>query len=339
MTQIVRWFIGHNMKTDELEFPETLVDAVTYFADVDRALNFLRFVRWPDGVASCPRCGGEDAAFMAARRLWRCRGCQKQFSVKGGTVFEDSPLGLDKWLPAVWCIVNAKNGISSCELARALGVTQKTAWFMLHRIRLAIQDGTLCDFAGNVEVDETFIGGKARFMHAARRNKVMKGTGNAAHTPVMGLLERGKAGKASRVILKVVETTRKPELQAHIQQYVLKGAEVHTDQMRSYQGLEEDYVHNVINHAECYAKGHVHTNGLENFWSLLKRAIKGTYVSVEPFHLFRYLDEQAFRFNERKHADGDKGRFLAAIAGIVGKRLTYKRLIGKEGGGYLPQGA
>jgi len=322
------------------EFPETLQDAITYFADEGLAMEFMKSLRWPDGVVRCPKCGSEHAAFLATRKVWKCRGCRSQFSVKVGTLFEDSPLGLEKWLPAVWVIVNAKNGVSSCELARALGVTQKTGWFMLHRIRLAMQDGSIVKIGGQVEADETFIGGRARMMNAKQKakrrtaNPAMKG--GWGMTPVMGLLERTAGKKASRVIVKVAENTRKPELQGNVRKYVLKGAEVHTDQLLSYEGLADEYTHNIINHAECYVKGHVHTNGMENFWSLLKRTIKGTYVSVEPFHLFRYLDEQAFRFNERKDKEGDKGRFLTAIAGIIGKRLTYKKLIGKEGRELLP---
>ena len=321
------------MKTEKAEFPETLQEAITYFADPSRALEFMISIRWPDGVVRCPRCNHDDAKFMPKRSTWRCRGCNCQFSAKIGTVFEESPLGLDKWFPAFWMIVNAKNGISSCELHRALGVTQKTAWFMLHRIRLAIQNGTIVKIGGHVEADETFIGGKARNMHKGKRKA--KGTGPVAMTPVMGLLERTTAKRASRVILKVVDTTKKAELQGQVREYVLKGSEVHTDALKSYEGLADEYTHNVIDHAECYVRGHVHTNGLENFWSLLKRAIKGTYVSVEPFHLFRYLDEQAFRFNERKNEDGDKGRFLLGLIGIIGKRLTYKKLIGQDGGGEL----
>lgn len=149
-------------------------------------------------------------------------------------------------------------------------------------------------------------------------------------TPVMGLLDRNTKDRASRVILKVVDTTKKPELQGHVREYVLKGSEVHTDALKSYQGLDDDYTHNVIDHAECYARGNVHTNGLENFWSLLKRTIKGTYVSVEPFHLFRYLDEQAFRFNERKDENGDLGRFMKVMSGIVGRRLTWAKLTGEN---------
>jgi transposase-like protein len=313
------------MKAD-IEFPETLTEAIHYFADTERATQFMASIVWPDGKVCCPKCHSQAVKYMPSCKRWNCRGCKGQFSAKVGTIFEDSPLGFDKWLPAVWMIINAKNGVSSCELARSLGVTQKTAWFMLHRIRLGLQDGSLCKFAGNVEVDETWIGGKARNMHKERHKKMTRGTRNAALQPVMGLLERGTAGKASRVKLKVIETTKRGELQHHVKEYVLKGSEIHTDALKSYNGLADEYTHNVIDHAVCYAKGHVHTNGLENFWSLLKRAIRGTYVSVEPFHLFRYLDEQAFRFNERKNTDA--GRFLLGIVGVVGKRLTYAKLIG-----------
>lgn len=319
------------MNENTLEFPETLQDAITYFADAGRALEAMIALRWPDGVARCPHCESANAAFMRSRSIWKCRDCGKQFSVKVGTVFEDSPLSLSKWMPAVWMIVNAKNGISSCEVARALGVTQKTAWFMLQRIRLAMQSGEGEKLCGSVEVDETFIGGRARTMNAKQRAKrKYNGPGAWNLTPVQGLLERTKGGKASRVIVKHVANNQKKTLAPNVREYVLKGSEVHTDELKSYEGLEDDYTHKVINHAECYARGNVHVNGMENFWCLLKRAIRGTYVSVEPFHLFRYLDEQAFRFNERKHENGDLGRFLLAMAGIIGKRLTYKKLIGAD---------
>jgi len=318
------------MKT---EFPKTLIEAIKYFANSKNSLDFMASIRWPDGKACCPDCAKSNAGFLESRSIWKCRECGRQFSVKVGTIFEESPLGFDKWLPAFWMIVNAKNGISSCELARALGVTQKTAWFMLHRIRLAVQDGSLCGFAGNVEVDETFIGGKARNMH--KRKRKAKGTGPVAMTPVMGLLERTTDKKSSRVILKVVKNVKKPELQATVRENVEKGSELHTDALKSYQGLAEDYTHNVIDHAVCYAKGHVHTNGLENFWSLLKRMLKGTYVSVEPFHLFRYLDEQSFRFNERENTDS--GRFLKGILGVIGKRIKYLKLIGQQTCTALPE--
>jgi len=295
----------------------------------------MRSIQWPDGVVKCPHCHSESVAFMPKVRRWYCCGCKGQFSVKAGTIFEESPLGFDKWLPAVWMILNAKNGISSCELARALGVTQKTAWFMLHRIRYALQDGSLCKFAGNVEVDETFIGGKARSMNSKQRKKLSDhGSGHGVMTPVQGLLQRNEPGKASRVALKHVRRMHKEELQGNVREYVLKGSRVITDENKAYLGLCAEYRHYVINHAVCYARGHVHTNGLENFWSLLKRTIRGTYVSVEPFHLFRYLDEQAFRFNERKGTDAE--RFLKGILGVIGKRLEYVKLIGQGSSGELP---
>jgi transposase-like protein len=318
------------MKT---EFPETLQQAIQYFSDEDTAFEFVRSMRWADGVPVCHFCGCRESYTLSVRGTWKCRECRKKFSIRAGTIFEDSPIKLSTWMGAFWLIVNAKNGISSYEVHRALGVTQKTGWFMLQRIRLAMQNGSIVKVGGEggqVEVDETFIGGKARNMHKAVRERRGIKTGGASMTPVQGLLERGKDKGTSRVILKQVETRKKHELQGNVREYVLKGSEVHTDELLSYEGLQDEYTHNVINHAECYVRGHVHTNGLENFWSLLKRTIKGTYVSVEPFHLFRYLDEQSFRFNERK--DNDQGRFLKAIAGIAGRRLTWLKLTGCEDG-------
>jgi len=307
--------------------PTTLIDAIRYFADDDACLAFVANLRWPDGI-KCPRCESAEHSFLATRRLWKCKGCKKQFSVKVGTIFEGSPLGLDKWLPALWMIANCKNGISSYELARALGVTQKTAWFMLHRIRLAMQTETFGKIGGEVKVDETFIGGRARFMHKNKRREKIKGTGPMGKAAVIGLLARHGEDGHSTVRAKVVPNTRKKTLGPEVRQYVEAGAEVFTDALKSYSDLSADFVHQVIDHAECYAEGRIHTNEIENFWSLLKRAIKGTYVSVEPFHLFRYLDEQTFRFNTRKMSDGV--RFIRTASQIVGKRLTYAALIGGE---------
>jgi transposase-like protein len=312
-------------KSDKVEFPQTLQEAITYFSDKTRALDFMVSKRWPNGKVSCPHCQCERVSFLTTRQTWKCMDCHKQFSAKVGTIFEDSALGYDKWFPAFWLIVNAKNGISSYEIHRALGVTQKTAWFMLQRIRLALQNGTIVKLGGTVEVDETFIGGKARNMHKGKRK--VKGTGPASMTAVQGLLQRH--GRASKVIVKVMKNRRRIEAQKNVFEYVLKGSEVFTDALPSYVGLKADYNHAVVDHAERYVDGKVHTNGLENFWCLLKRTIKGTYVNVEPFHLFRYLDEQAFRFNER--ADTDSGRFTKAVTGIIGKGLKYVDLIGKGG--------
>jgi transposase-like protein len=310
---------------EKIGFPETLQETMAYFSDPKRGLEFMKMLRWGNGPVKCPHCQSERVSFLTTRSKWKCMGCHKQFSAKVGTIFEDSALGYDKWFPALWMIVNAKNGISSYELGRSLGLTQKTAWFMLQRLRLAMQNGTVVKLGGTVEVDETFIGGKARNMHYGKRKR--KGTGPVAMTPVQGLLERHSKG--SKVIVKVMKNRKKIEAQKNIFEYVLKGSEVFTDALPSYNGIETAYDHAVIDHAEKYVEGKVHTNGLENFWCLLKRSIKGTYVNVEPFHLFRYLDEQAFRFNERKDNDGE--RFLKAVKGIVGRGLKYVDLIGKGG--------
>jgi len=255
------------------DMPQTLHDAIRFFGEGDNALNYMARLRWPDGKAKCPRCNSDKSTFMPSRKVWQCKGCRKQFTVKLGTIMEDSPIKLDKWLAAIWLISNAKNGISSYELHRSIGITQKSAWFVLHRIRLALQEGTFEKMGGQVEADETFIGGKARFMHKDRKDKRKKGTGPVAMTAVQGLLERGTREKISRVKLRVLANTKKAEVQKDVREYVLKGSEVHTDALRSYQGLNDEFTHKVVDHAVKYVDGHVHTNGLENFWSLLKRTV------------------------------------------------------------------
>lgn len=308
---------------NDKELPKTLQQAIQYFSDKDVCLNFVASMLWTDGIAVCPHCGNDTTSFLSTRRIWKCKACKKQFSVKVGTIFEDSPIGLDKWLTAMWLIVGAKNGISSYEVHRAIGVTQKTAWFMLHRLRLAMQSGSFEKLSGNVEVDETFIGGKAKNMHKAKREAIIQGRGSVGKTAVVGMLER-----KGRVLAKVIERTDRETLHAEVKNNVEKDSNLFTDEWRSYRGLDEEYIHEVINHGVEYVRGHIHTNGIENFWALLKRTLKGTYVSVEPFHLNRYLDEQMFRFNERKGKDQD--RFISIAKSIGGKRLTYKELIGSS---------
>lgn len=300
--------------------PKTLLEAVKYFGDLDVCTAFMASLRWPDGI-TCPRCEHDQTSYIKTRRLWQCKGCRKQFTIKTGSIMEDSPIGLDKWLPALWMIVNAKNGISSYEIHRALGITQKSAWFLLHRIRLAMQAGTWKKLSGHVEVDETFIGGAARNMHKGRRK--VRGTGHGGKVAVQGLLER----HGGEVRCMVTGGTRRHHLMPNVMNHVEHGSQVFTDAHSSYIGLDSQYVHNVINHAESYVRGNVHTNGIENFWALLKRTIGGTYISVEPFHLFRYLDEQSFRFNKRKANDLD--RFIAAAKTVTGRRLTFEELTGK----------
>ena len=325
LTQCAQVPIFGSMSTE----PRTLVEAIRYFADPDVTLKTMVGLRWPDGVY-CPTCGRTDVRFIATRRLWECKEKhpKRQFSAKVGTIFEDSPLTLDKWFVAIWAIANCKNGISSYELHRALGVTQKSAWFMLHRVRLAMKVGSL-DKAGNeYEADETFIGGLAKNMHKNKREKVIKGTGGSTKTAVMGILRRKSKKGGSKVKAKVIEDTGAKTLHKEVWEHVKPGARLYTDAWASYRGLDGDYEHLVIDHAVAYARGAVHTQGLENFWSLLKRTIKGTYVSVEPYHLGRYLDEQSWRFNERESHDGE--RFRTVLASVSGKRLTYRELTGNE---------
>jgi transposase-like protein len=310
--------------------PNTLADAIRYFADADTSFAFVVQMRWPKGV-TCPRCSADKPSLIRSRRIWECKACHKQFSIKVGTIFEDSPLGLDKWLPAVWLLANAKNGISSYELARALGVTQKTAWFMLSRIRLGMQAKSFVKMSGTVETDETYIGGRRANMHKKRQANVQSGSGHME--AVMGMLERKRSGKHSTVRLSHIKNTRTHIIDAEVRANVEVGSAIHTDSLATYRNLakkgwKDDYIHAAVDHAIAYVDGQVHTNGLENFWSLLKRSIKGTYVSVDPFHLFRYLDEQAYRFNNR--GDNDLGRFVGVLKEIVGKRLTYAELISAD---------
>jgi transposase-like protein len=330
------------MKTNN-KTPKTLQEAIVYFSDPERAFVYAVNLRWPDGVIACPRCGNDKHSFVKTRLLWFCKGCKKQFTVKVGTIFEDSALGLDKWMTAVWMIVNCKNGISSHELGRALGITQKSAWFMLHRIREALKNESIGGMGGPggiVEADETFVGGKAQFMHGERRKK-LKGIWKSdkqwrseqshfAKTPVMGLIDRG----TRQVRCKVIPTVKRHVLQSEILKHVTKGSTICTDDLGSYRCLPLDkFEHQVVDHAREYVRGQVHTNGIENFWSLLKRGLKGTYVAVEPFHLDRYVDEQVFRFNNRKDGErkvSDSERFALAMSLVAGKRLTYSELTGKD---------
>jgi transposase-like protein len=254
-----------------METPKTLLEAINHFSDYDNCRKFMIEIRWADGLVRCPTCGSEGVTYLEKAKLYNCRTkhSKQKFSLKVGTIFEDSPIGLDKWLPAAWLISNCKNGISSYELARALGVTQKSAWHMLHRLREAMTDtvGKIGGGFAPVEIDETFVGDKA----------------------------------------------------------IERGANIITDEFSTYQFASDEYSREIVNHALEYVNGHVHTNGIENFWSLLKRGLRGTYISVEPFHLDAYVAEQVFRYNNRKDAD-DFARFSTCIMGIQGKRLTYKAL-------------
>jgi len=305
------------------ELPQTLIEAIRYFSNIDVCTEFVAALRWPDGPV-CPRCEGTEHSYLTTRRLWKCKTCKRQFSVKVGTIFEDSPLGLDKWLAAVWLIANSKNGISSHELGRSIGVTQKSAWFLLHRIRLAMQAGSFEKINGIAEVDETFIGGKARNMHKDKRAAKITGTGGKDKTIVLGVLERG--GQMHGAV--VADRTR-ATLDPYVRENVEAGSAVYTDALGSYSSLGDAYMHETIDHAEKYVEGQVHTNGIENFWSLLKRGLNGTYISVEPYHLFRYLDERMYAFNNREASD--LGRFAGVLSAVSGRRLTWVEVTGKLG--------
>lgn len=318
------------MVNDMSHEPNSLQEAVVFFSDPNNCIDYLAIRRWPDGRVICPTCGSDKVKFNASRRIWQCSAhhLKRQFSIKVGTIMEDSAIPLDKWLMAMWMVTNCKNGISSYEIARDVKVTQKSAWFMLHRIRLAMQDETLGNkLSGHVEVDETFIGGKARNMHLDKRERRITGTGGKDKTIVFGALERG--GKIRTAVL---SNRKRAAIQTEVKKHVEAGSALYSDALKSYDGLAQEYAHKVIDHAEKYVDGQVHTNGLENFWSLLKRGISGTYVCVEPFHLFRYLDEQVFRYNNRgnrEHKVSDSDRFDKVVRKIIGKRLTFAALTGK----------
>ena len=324
--------------------PKTLQEAIVYFANPDNCLEYMAAHRWPSGVV-CPTCGRKDVTFLKTQRKWQCKSAhaKRQFTAKVGTIFEDSPLPLEKWLPAVWMVCNAKNGISSYELHRSLGVTQKTAWFMLHRIRTAMRNGSLLKIGGSeggpVEVDETFVGGNPKNMHKSRRTAIARKRSEMLDTKVLtypgktvvfGMLDREKR----QVRAQVVKNVKRETLQDAILREVETGSTVYTDAATAYYDLAtRQYIHDTVNHVDEYVRGQIHTQGIENFWSLLKRTLSGTYVAVEPFHLDRYLDEQMFRYNNRSTKDNpltDADRFSAVLMQIAGKRLTYADLTGKS---------
>ena len=309
-----------------MDTPKTLQQAIVYFSDADRAFQYALNFRFEDGKVSCPRCGSEKHSFIKTRRIWFCAGCKKQFSLKVGTIFEDSPIALDKWMMAIWMIAACKNGVSSYEMARSIGITQKSAWFMLHRIREAMKNKSIDKIGGDnnpVEIDETSISGNPRMMHRERRIRRLNGEKRPI---VMGMRTRN----TREVRAMVVPNIKRETLQNKILEHVGFGSHIYTDQLTSYDTLNtRNFVHETVNHMQEYVRGEVHTNGIENFWSLLKRMLRGTYVAVEPFHLDAYVTEQVFRFNNSGPKNNDSTRFEKVMGNVSGKRLTYASLTGK----------
>jgi transposase-like protein len=315
-----------------MEAPKTLQQAIQYFSDEQVCIDAVASMRWPDGP-ECPECHAKEPYYIKTQKRWKCRACRRQFSVKLKSIFEDSPIPLQKWLPALWMLVNCKNGVSSYEIAKDLGISQKSAWFVLHRLRHVVRNDSPFKFGGDsgpVEVDETFVGGKLKNMHKDKKTRYEKRGGAHGETIVMGLLDRD----LRQVRAKVVPNVKRETLQNEVMREVKYGSKVYTDEAVGYDKLHYRFVHDVVNHMERYVDGQIHTNGIENFWSLLKRTLSGTYVAVEPYHLERYIDEQVFRFNNRATKDNpltDSDRFVAALAQVANKRLTFAELTGKTG--------
>jgi transposase-like protein len=308
-----------------METPASLLEAIEFFSDPARAHEYATKMRWPNGVA-CPRmgCGSAAVRYIKTRRTWFCKECKRQFTAKVGTVFEDSPIPFTKWMPAIWLLTANRNGISSYELARGLKVSQKTAWFMLHRIRLILRNTDTTPFSGKVEADETFVGAKARHLRRTHHKAIsgLKSGPVGNKTPILGIMERG-----GRMRGWVMSDIKKKTLLPKVYETVAHGSRMFTDSAMHYVDLKESYIHETVNHAFEYVRGEAHTNNMEAFWAVLKRTLGGTYIAPRPWHLERYLDEQIFRFNTRKESDGK--RFAKAVKAADGKRLTYKTLTGK----------
>ena len=240
--------------------------------------------------------------------------------LKVGTIFEDSPSGMDKWLIALWMLTNCRDGVSSYEVSRSIEVKQRTAWFMLHRLHTLMHEDDATLLSGEVEMDETFVGGKAKNIH--KKDRVRKiSQPNKGKTLVVGMLER-----RGRVKAQVVEARTRETLHQLAHASIAPGSTVITDEHHPYRGI--NFTHEVINHVEGYVRKNIYTNEIENFWSMLKRCLGGMYISVESFHLFRYIDEQAYRFNNRIGMD-DKSRFELAARNCAGKRLTMAALMSR----------
>jgi transposase-like protein len=303
--------------------PQTLLEAISFFSNLKTCNRFVSELRWKNGP-ECPQCGSMSVCCLSTRPAMRCRvkGCRKSFSIKTGTIFEDSPLPLTKWLPAIWLIVNSKTGISSSEVARSVGVCQSTGWFMMHRVREALRNELVYKLSGEVEIDQAYVGGKAKNKHRPRSAFRRRLSTKESMTAIVGILQR-----RGEVRAKVIGDLRNSTIVPEIYRNVEDGARVYTDGRCSSYWLKSKYEHETVLHKKEYARGRIHINTIENFWSHFKRTL-GTYIQIAPVHVGRYLDEQSFRYNHKKETDAE--RFVAAVSQIFGRRLTYVQLTGKE---------
>jgi transposase-like protein len=297
---------------------ETLLQMMKAIPDEQTAIDHFTAIRWRDG-AFCPHCGSTKVYHFSDQRTHKCGDCRKRFSIKVGTIFEDSKIEMRSWMMAIWLITSHKKGIASTALAKDIGVTQKTAWFMLHRLRFAARTQSFNrPLDGEVEVDETYVGGKASNRH---KGDPKNGPGTSGKTAVIGAIQRG--GKAVATVIRRPDT---PTLDRFVHEFVAPTATlVSTDEHAGYRLLGRTYAHSVVRHsAGEYRLGDCHTNSIEGFWSLLKRQIIGIHHFVTPKHLNRYVAEVTWRFNLRDIGEGDR---VNALLDQVSGRLTYKELI------------
>lgn len=298
----------------------SIIQLVAKFPNEKACLEHLKQLRWKDGIV-CPHCGSERKIYtFKDNKTFKCGDCRKKFTAKVGTIFEDSPLPLQKWFMAIYLITAHKKGISSLQLSRDIDVTQKTAWFMLQRLRYASKTKSFNRNLSNmVEVDETYVGGKEKNKHASKKTSGNQGRSTKTKTPVVGMKERDGEIRAE-----TVEDTKSMTIKNLLVDNVVIGSKVFTDEYLSYRGIGFIYDHLYVKHnAGEYVNGIVHTNGVENFWSMLKRGIVGIYHHVTPKHLDLYLGEFTFRYNSREMSEEE--RFNMLLTRVQG-RLQYKEL-------------
>lgn len=307
----------------QLQSFKTLVDLLQYFSNEQVCRDYLEMIRWGTGEKVCPYedCGKGKICKYADGKRYKCSECNRQFSVRVGTIFEDSKISLQKWYAAIYLITSHKKGISSLQLHRDLGITQKSAWYLLHRVRHSLGlETSPVKLSGIVEADETFIGGIEGNKHASKRTKGTQGRSTQTKVPVAGVVERG-----GKVIAQTVTNTSATNLHRFVYENVATGSTLNTDEWYGYNGLDKLYQHSIVKHNDKqYVKGDCHTNTLEGYWSLVKRGCVGIYHSWSAKHLQKYLDEFSFRYNTRTFNENE--RFIAMLSNIA-TTLPYKQLI------------